>query len=194
MYSVRTNEQLFEKINNNVLVEANIKHGSKLMILEDVFEKISNYKYNNDFKKVKVEWFLYWQKKNDQWYRIYKELPVNHYFLSDAQYLINKKASEEFELIKVKEEIDSMRTVEQGRTYKGRLRALIMERDNNRCVICGRSAKDGITLEVDHIKEWTDGGKTTYDNGQTLCSECNKGKHHMKQYNKKVNDLNEMMQ
>jgi len=96
MYSVRTNEQLFEKINNNVLVEANIKHGSKLMILEDVFEKISNYKYNNDFKKVKVEWFLYWQKKNDQWYRIYKELPVNHYFLSDAQYLINKKASEEF--------------------------------------------------------------------------------------------------
>jgi hypothetical protein len=38
----------------------------------------------------------------------------------------------------------------------------------------------GLHLEVDHIQAFADGGLTTYSNGQTMCSECNKAKHHTK--------------
>ncbi|NUQ86287.1 MAG: HNH endonuclease [Anaerolineales bacterium] len=51
-----------------------------------------------------------------------------------------------------------------------------MERDGHKCVKCGRSAKDGIKLQVDHIHPKSSGGMATLDNGQTLCFECNIGK------------------
>lgn len=83
--------------------------------------------------------------------------------------------------------IEQIRNAEGGRTYRGRMRQLILERDGYRCVLCGKSPVDGISLEVDHIIPWEDGGKTTYDNGRTVCSECNKGLH----WNKKFNELKE---
>lgn len=56
------------------------------------------------------------------------------------------------------------------------LRYDILKRDNGRCQICGRSAQDGVTLEVDHIKPISKGGKTEPDNLRTLCRDCNRGK------------------
>ncbi|MBQ9472253.1 MAG: HNH endonuclease [Ruminococcus sp.] len=56
------------------------------------------------------------------------------------------------------------------------LRYRIMKRDNFRCVLCGRSAKDGVSLHVDHIKPISKGGKTIESNLRTLCSDCNLGK------------------
>lgn len=52
----------------------------------------------------------------------------------------------------------------------------VMRRDGFRCVLCGRSAKDGVTLHVDHIIPVSKGGKSTMDNLRTLCEECNRGK------------------
>jgi predicted restriction endonuclease len=46
----------------------------------------------------------------------------------------------------------------------------ILKRDDYKCVICGKGLKDGIELQVDHIKPKDLGGKATIDNGQTLCS------------------------
>ena len=59
-----------------------------------------------------------------------------------------------------------------------RLRFKVMQRDNFRCVACGRSpAKDlSIELHVDHIKPWSKGGETVMENLQTLCKRCNLGK------------------
>lgn len=59
-----------------------------------------------------------------------------------------------------------------------RLRFLVMKRDSFRCCACGSSpAKNpGVELHVDHIIPYSKGGETTYDNLQTLCSECNQGK------------------
>jgi hypothetical protein len=72
----------------------------------------------------------------------------------------------------------------ESRMYKGTLRQLIFERDNFSCQLCGihrdEAIKKGLHLEIDHITEWEDGGKTTYENGQTLCSECNKAKFRVK--------------
>ena len=49
----------------------------------------------------------------------------------------------------------------------------ILERDNFRCVICGRGQAEGIELHVDHIRPKSRGGKATINNGQTLCSQHN---------------------
>lgn len=58
------------------------------------------------------------------------------------------------------------------------LRFLIMKRDNFRCLVCGRAQNHvaGLTLEVDHIAPWSDGGETIEENLQTLCFDCNRGK------------------
>ncbi|MBF2057958.1 MAG: HNH endonuclease [Cyanobacterium sp. T60_A2020_053] len=46
----------------------------------------------------------------------------------------------------------------------------ILQRDNYRCVICGKGKNEGIELHVDHIKPKDNGGRATIENGQTLCS------------------------
>lgn len=78
------------------------------------------------------------------------------------------------------------RIIYSSRQYPPKLRHLIFYRDNYTCQICGRTKqqliRENLHLEVDHIQEWEDGGETCYENGQTVCSECNKGKHFAKKY------------
>ena len=57
-----------------------------------------------------------------------------------------------------------------------KLRYQVLKRDHYCCVICGRSAKDGVKLHVDHIKPVAQGGKTVLNNLRTLCADCNLGK------------------
>ena len=56
------------------------------------------------------------------------------------------------------------------------LRYDVLRRDHFRCVICGRTAQDGIKLHVDHIRPVSKGGKTEMLNLRTLCNQCNSGK------------------
>ncbi len=62
--------------------------------------------------------------------------------------------------------------VERGKVTN-RLRFAIYARDGYRCRNCGRRTDD---LEIDHIIPIAKGGKSTYDNLQTLCPRCNKKK------------------
>lgn len=64
--------------------------------------------------------------------------------------------------------------VERGRV-SNEMRRKIYERDNYRCRCCGRSQNE-VDLEIDHIVPIAKGGKSTSDNLQTLCAECNKRK------------------
>lgn len=50
---------------------------------------------------------------------------------------------------------------------------IIMKRDGYKCVICGKGKKDGVELQVDHIKPKDLGGRATIENGQTLCAQHN---------------------
>lgn len=61
------------------------------------------------------------------------------------------------------------------------LKKAIFERDNYRCVVCGRNSKEGVEIHVDHIKPKDFGGKATLENGQTLCSQHNFLKKNFKQ-------------
>ena len=56
------------------------------------------------------------------------------------------------------------------------LRFKVLKRDGFRCQYCGRSAKDGAVLEVDHIIPKSKGGTNDMDNLITACRECNRGK------------------
>lgn len=69
------------------------------------------------------------------------------------------------------------------REVNDRLRFKIMKKDNFKCKYCGRSPAidPKIILHVDHIKPWSKGGETTFENLQTLCSVCNRGKGNLKQ-------------
>ena len=49
----------------------------------------------------------------------------------------------------------------------------IFRRDKYRCVICGQGRKEGHELHADHIRPRQHGGKSTIDNGQTLCATHN---------------------
>jgi hypothetical protein len=59
-----------------------------------------------------------------------------------------------------------------------RLRFRVMQRDNFACRVCGRSPASslGTVLHVDHVKPWSKGGETVFENLQTLCETCNLGK------------------
>lgn len=48
---------------------------------------------------------------------------------------------------------------------------IIMERDGNRCVMCGKSKNEGAELYVNYINPIETGGKTEIVNGQTLCKQ-----------------------
>lgn len=58
------------------------------------------------------------------------------------------------------------------------LRYDILKRDQFRCVLCGATAADGITLDVDHEKPRAKFPELAYEpsNLRTLCDPCNKGK------------------
>ena len=58
------------------------------------------------------------------------------------------------------------------------LRFKVLQRDQFRCRLCGRSPATelGCELHVDHIAPFSKGGKTTVENLQALCSHCNVGK------------------
>jgi len=58
---------------------------------------------------------------------------------------------------------------------------IILKRDNYQCVICGRGLRDGVELQVDHIKPKSLGGKAVIENGQTLCAQHNFIKKNLKQ-------------
>lgn len=50
---------------------------------------------------------------------------------------------------------------------------IILERDDYKCVVCGKGKREGVELHVDHIIPKDKGGKAVVENGQTLCSQHN---------------------
>lgn len=57
-----------------------------------------------------------------------------------------------------------------------RARFKVLKRDGYRCQLCGRSAQDGIELEIDHKVPRAKNGSSKMSNLWTLCFDCNRGK------------------
>lgn len=69
-----------------------------------------------------------------------------------------------------------------GKFYKTdvwrKLRYEVLREQGGRCQLCGRSAKDGVVLHVDHIIPLSKDFSKAFDkdNLQVLCEDCNRGK------------------
>lgn len=56
------------------------------------------------------------------------------------------------------------------------LRFAVLKRDNYRCQLCGKTANEGVQLDIDHKIALANGGSNYMDNLWVLCSPCNHGK------------------
>jgi len=61
------------------------------------------------------------------------------------------------------------------RRFSQSTRQKVYERQERTCMSC-RHCFDIYHMEADHIKPWSQGGKTTEDNCQMLCKDCNRRK------------------
>jgi 5-methylcytosine-specific restriction endonuclease McrA len=127
----------------------------------------------------------------------FRDVMVPRYFQRRLQQINNDREKADREQASLVEKIELIRNkVYVSRSFPAHLRLIIFERDGYRCQACLRDKptleKVGRHLEVDHIKAFIDGGKTTYSNGVTLCDQCNKGKHHMKDYQHAIYKLQDV--
>lgn len=169
-----------------------IYEGEMIGFLKSANLKTSDLTERHMYEKIPVMIFRYHEKENGKWSAYGFKYMCNRYYARTIETWTAKKQDADMKLLLAKEELDRMRNTEQGRTFKGRLRQIIMERDGYKCVLCGKSAEDGVKLEVDHVKAWEDGGRTIYDNGRTVCSDCNKGLHWAKKFKEKLEEVQEV--
>ena len=132
----------------------------------------------NDFVK---EWFIK-RPKRDISHDESKEGIENEYFkmankrFEDVDRSIRKLAQIGF-LIKVKKgwyRYDPQKSkIRKLEDFTPSAKKLILKRDGYKCVICGNGEKEGVDLQVDHIKPKELGGSGEISNGQTLCASHN---------------------
>jgi 5-methylcytosine-specific restriction enzyme A len=67
------------------------------------------------------------------------------------------------------------KTEKPSRYIAASIRVDVLSRDGYKCVFCGRNSQE-ISLEIDHIFPFSQGGSNKPDNLQTLCIDCNRGK------------------
>lgn len=123
-----------------------------------------------------------------------RSVSVPIYFLERLRQLNLEREERDRTEAKLAAQIEELRSkVYLSRRFPSRLRYIIFERDKYCCQTCLRGRDKllslGLHLEVDHILSFVDGGKTTYNNGRTLCNECNMAKHHAKAYLRSSTEL-----
>lgn len=130
--------------------------------------------FNKNILNPELEFYitinLYCSKINGEIYRSKKSIFNSEQILQ----LINKLNNKNGNFYNDRSVWDAICRVERGKV-SNKMRFSIYERDGYRCQICGRSSRF-TDLEIDHIKPIAKGGKTTYDNLQTLCKRCNQEK------------------
>ena len=140
-------------------------------------KRLLNYIEKKEFKKLfncvnpcrnySIKVVLYLSKINNQIYDKKSKL-----FCSDDLLRIIKRLKNKNGIYYNDKGIwDSICRVERGKE-SNKMRFAIYKRDGYRCRICGRT-QNSTLLEVDHIYPIAKGGKSTYDNLQTLCHNCN---------------------
>jgi predicted restriction endonuclease len=88
-----------------------------------------------------------------------------------------RKLSQDGVLLKVAKGVyrfdPAWRRVRVLEDFDSKTKALVLQRDGHRCVVCGRGNADGVDLQVDHVIPKDRGGPATVENGQTLCAQHN---------------------
>ena len=101
----------------------------------------------------------------------YKSSKTRSFTIEEIQKLITRVEQKQGSYYLDNEIWESICRVERGKV-SNRIRFAIYKRDGYRCKMCGKSG-DNNNLEIDHIIPISKGGKSTFDNLQTLCHDCN---------------------
>ena len=114
-----------------------------------------------------IDWGLLYNEYKDQSYNSEKlELEVANLMMDDD--VTNKKGIYTY-LITGKEKYLNIRAFTDNQKREA------YERQKGKCPNCGEIFAIE-EMEADHITPWHEGGKTTPDNCQMLCRECNRRK------------------
>lgn len=99
---------------------------------------------------------------------------TNVFYANEIESLIDKVNDRNGTFFNNREIYEAIVRVERGKV-SNKMRFSIYERDHYRCKKCGKKQYQ-TDLEIDHIIPISKGGKTEYNNLQTLCRKCNKEK------------------
>ena len=122
-------------------------------------------KYRSPMKG--IEWGeLYNRFKNNTYDADEVEQEISDLFLDDE--VQDKKGAYKYFFTRDKKFLNL-------RTFSDFEKQTMYERQNGICPICGQYFPIE-KMEGDHITPWSEGGKTTLDNGQMLCKDCNRRK------------------
>lgn len=154
--------------------------------IHHTFDAIVFFYQEGQLKKVRYSWeeIIDCQKRYEELAESLKAKRLIRYKEEEKKYQQEEQRRRNEEIKKInlerEREIEEERRKEDIKRERAKLSASlrydVLKRDNFRCAICGRSAEDGVTLHVDHIKPVSKGGKTEIDNLRTLCDYCNLGK------------------
>lgn len=199
---IKNNYSEYEKINaekDNILQEENVanskvvfekyvinryarKISSRINRIPDTFKAEVLFTKNGESKKIQYA-FNEIESYNEQYNELKESLDGKRQRQCEFEEEqrkkeeLRRKEKAEREAVKKREEERKKEAIKRERAkMSASLRYDVMKRDNFRCTICGRSANDGVTLHVDHIKPVSKGGKTEMSNLRTLCDYCNLGK------------------
>lgn len=179
--------RIIKSRNNNIIKEIDYK--SKADLVKD---KLGNFDVSiedlNEEKLRNIESIVFndlIEKVNTDFYA-----EVHLYLTRGRIHIVVDEKKESFDLNEI---IDALKSIDSSKVIDGRrfyskevwgsierverakvsneLRQEIFERDGYTCVNCGSTEKE--SLEIDHIKPISKGGKTEPGNLQTLCRNCN---------------------
>lgn len=178
-FTARTCYLIENNYNNLLIIIGDIYHNRKYLKLynKEFLNTLNKIKGNRLKKflerklcyKIKLNPIINFKLKINVSYKKYTLTKIFNY---DKLLILIKKLKD----VKLRKEMKRrIIKVERLKLTDG-LRYDILKRDNFKCKICGYSQEDGVKLHVDHIIPVSRGGKTEFDNLQTLCERCNLGK------------------
>ena len=123
-----------------------------------------------NLKKSITEFAIYVEKDLVDMGDNFRDYEARTFYKEDVERLIVRLNNKNGTFYNDKEIYDALIRVERAKV-SNKLRFTIFNRDNHTCQICGKTRTND--LEIDHIKPISKGGKTEYNNLQTLCHDCN---------------------
>lgn len=136
-----------------------------------------------------------WRSIGQSWVSVHSRWHMSHYLRLGGNALVEKSYGDENypRLFEIRESVHDGNIILGGagflstgqmpdsaatdRALSRKNRLAVLKRDDYRCSICGRRARDNsdIELAVHHIIPWRMAGPTHPDNMITLCGTCHKG-------------------
>lgn len=144
--------------------ETNLDKSKLISIENDIFNKLKLNPRLYYYVTIK----LYCSKINGDVYDKKSQI----FYYEEIMYIIQQVTNKSGKFYNEQDVWDAICRVERGKV-SNKMRFSIYERDGYRCKRCGKKQEMN-DLEIDHIFPISKGGKSTYDNLQTLCRRCNK--------------------